>query len=158
MRAGARAAGAGHRGRRAAGVREPGTWDWAESEARGGMEYRAVRACLALLWGCAMVAAAVAQGKEGECVSGCWTCEAREPGHPRAPDSAPPGAGRAVRSAALESDLVPRSLGTGVTSASGLPGDWHRAPGATGTEGSAPAAAARGSGFRTASRRGARRP
>ncbi|XP_023421511.2 ephrin type-A receptor 2 [Cavia porcellus] len=28
------------------------------------MEYRAVRACLALLWGCAMVAAAVAQGKE----------------------------------------------------------------------------------------------
>lgn len=33
------------------------------------MELRAVGFCLALLWGCALAAAA-AQGKEGECLHG----------------------------------------------------------------------------------------
>lgn len=35
----------------------------------GGMELRAAGFCLALLWGCALAAAA-AQGKEGECLRG----------------------------------------------------------------------------------------
>lgn len=47
-----------------AGVREPGAGDLSRSEERS-MERRTVGACLALLWGCALVAAA-AQGKEGE--------------------------------------------------------------------------------------------
>lgn len=80
-------------GRRAGG-REPGTWERTESEDRG-MERRAARACLALLWGCALVAAAVAQGKEGECASGCRTLPGRDPRPARASSS---GARRAARS------------------------------------------------------------
>jgi hypothetical protein len=44
-----------------------------------GMELRAVGFCLALLWGCALAAAA-AQGKEGECLRGRWPQPSRDSG------------------------------------------------------------------------------
>lgn len=66
-------AGAEHRSR-LAGVREPGR-DQAESKERG-MERRRPRTCLALLWGCMLVATA-AQGKEGE-----FVCAAAAPARP----------------------------------------------------------------------------
>lgn len=43
------------------------------------MELRAVGFCLALLWGCALAAAA-AQGKEGECLRGRWPQPSRDSG------------------------------------------------------------------------------
>lgn len=45
------------------------------------MERLAPRACLALLWGCVLAAAAAAQGKEGECARGAAPA-CRSPGVP----------------------------------------------------------------------------
>lgn len=101
--AGGQARGAGHR-------------DRAES-----MERRAARAFLALLWGCALLAAA-AQGKEGECARGGRLPDPAQPRdagsvRPRClPEPRAPGPPRN-----LEGDLVPsRSLRTGVRRARGL--------------------------------------
>lgn len=74
------------------------------------MERLAPRACLALLWGCVLTAAAAAaaQGKEGECAPrppGAHAARAR----PRTP--APPGAWRASTRATWEADLAPPSPG-----------------------------------------------
>lgn len=70
----------------------------AESERRG-MELRATGFCLALLWGCALAAAA-AQGKEGECLRG-----GRSQQGPRAmgPRALEPHA--SLRDVLLETDL-----------------------------------------------------
>lgn len=63
------------------------------------MERRAPRACLALLWGC-LLGAAAAQGKEGE--------RARR-GRPGPPAPRAPGSWRASTHAPSETDLAPPS-------------------------------------------------
>lgn len=70
-----------------------------------GMELRAASFCLALLWGCSLAAAA-AQGKEGECLRGGRGHQGSRATGPRTLE---PHA--ALRGASLETDLWMRGLG-----------------------------------------------
>lgn len=77
------------------------------------MELLEPRACLALLWGCVLAAAAAAQGKEGECARGAGPAR-RSPGGPTpAPRASRSPAGRRAQLWKPTWHRQPRRAGVG---------------------------------------------